>query len=61
MSVQSGDGDSDIMLGGSNLHHGNAITNNRVSGMSLTEQNHHIIIQVSDADVEPDKGLIHLL
>lgn len=60
VSVQSGGGDSDIILGDGNLHHGNAITHHRASEMSLTEHNHHIIIQVSDADAEPgkDKSLV---
>lgn len=58
VSVQSGDGESDIILGDGNLHDGNAISHHRASEMSLTEQDHHIIIQVSDADAEQDKGLI---
>lgn len=44
------------MIGGTNLNADAATAHPRISDISLTENSHHIVIQVSDADVESSKG-----
>uniref|UniRef100_A0A1B6DBY3 Nonsense-mediated mRNA decay factor SMG8 n=3 Tax=Clastoptera arizonana TaxID=38151 RepID=A0A1B6DBY3_9HEMI len=53
--VHSGDGDSDLMIGDPNLNAEAATVHPQISDTSFTENNHHIVIQVAETEVESSK------